>query len=63
MKSLFFFLLLCAGALFLGTACERHPASQTIPGYEQQKAAREEAAAHRTIGGDINNPKNVTGHE
>lgn len=36
-------------ALLLATACERHPASQTIPGYEEKKAARENVAAHKTI--------------
>ena len=46
MKSLGSFLLLLGvlGALVLGTACERHPASQTISGYDAQKAAQEEAA-------------------
>lgn len=44
-----FFLLSFMALLLLGTACERHPASQTIPGYEEQKAAHEKAAAEKKI--------------
>ncbi len=36
-------------AVLFGTACERHPASQTIPDYEQKKAAREAAAESKKI--------------
>ena len=51
MKSFRSFLLLSGvlGALVLGTACERHPASQTIPGYEEQKAVRQEAAEKKIV--------------
>lgn len=38
MKSLHFFALLFVGILILGTSCERHPASETIPGYEKHAA-------------------------
>ncbi|MBM3856413.1 MAG: hypothetical protein FJ390_00435 [Verrucomicrobia bacterium] len=36
MKRLFLFFF-AALLLFLGVACDRHPASQTIPGYEQNQ--------------------------
>ena len=30
--------------LLVGTACERHPASQTIPGYEEKKSEQQKNA-------------------
>lgn len=33
----FFLFSFASLLLFLGVACDRHPASQTIPGYEQHQ--------------------------
>ncbi len=37
-------------AVVLGSGCERHPASATVPGYaeKQKKAAKEEKKAEKT---------------
>ncbi|HLB33151.1 MAG: hypothetical protein A3F67_08435 [Verrucomicrobia bacterium RIFCSPHIGHO2_12_FULL_41_10] len=35
--------------LFVGAACERHPASQTIPGYEEKKALQQKEAEEKPI--------------
>jgi len=37
--------LIFSGLILLHTGCEQHPASLTVPGYAEKKAAKEKKAA------------------
>jgi hypothetical protein len=51
---------LAAVSVLFGTGCERHPASQTVPGFEEKQARKQEVQdekARTPVTIDPNSPK------
>jgi hypothetical protein len=44
-------------AVLAGTGCERHPASQTVPGYAEKAAAKEKKEQHDATTPEGTNPE------
>lgn len=60
MKSLSITLLVASLLVAIQSGCERHPASQTVPGYAEKMSKKEEQAENKATHSEPADPKAPT---